>query len=193
MPVAHEPLPFAAIWNEIDAIPGWMTDQEAEALYRAALRTDPDGVIVEVGSFCGRSLAVLAESGRTVIAVDPLIEGASIAKTPINDAVIDSLQTVVEAYPNVTWQRCLSTDAKLPGRVDMLHIDGCHKHPFPLNDFLHFQAALVDRAMLAWHDYGLEAGVTTCVQTLINRGLIEPALRISGTMCITRYTKGLYG
>lgn len=193
MPVIDGPTTFAEIWEAVDAIPGWMTAREAEALHCAACQTASDGTIVEVGSFCGRSLAVLAESGREVIAIDPLVAGMSVAKTPIDEAVISNLSAVVAAYPNVTWQRCRSAESALPQRVDMLHIDGCHKHPAPLDDFEHFEPAFVDGAIVAFHDYGREAGVIEAVRTLIERKSIEPVLRLSGTMCITRSTKGSHG
>lgn len=193
MPVIAPPT-FADIWPKVDAIPGWMTYDEAALLYQTALRTPEDGTIVEIGSFCGRSLTLLAETGRRIISVDPLVEGESVGKKPIDREVVDRLRSVVDAYSNIEWQRCFSAVAVVPPRIDMLHIDACHKYPFPRDDFRYCESALVDGAFVAFHDYGQEHGATRSVTELVDGGLLEPSLRIRGTMCVTKYRrKGLHG
>ena len=55
-------------------VDGWMSPDQAERLYRAALSTRPGDQIVEIGSFRGRSTIVLASAANaeaTVVAIDP--------------------------------------------------------------------------------------------------------------------------
>ena len=51
----------------IDDIPGWLTQKEADELNRLAAGRD----VLEVGSFCGRSTVALASSAAAVVCVDP--------------------------------------------------------------------------------------------------------------------------
>src|SRR5262249_2703020 len=60
----------------ISDIPGWLTDEEAEALYELARRCRGDGVIVEIGSWKGKStvcLGIGSQEGNAVpiYAIDP--------------------------------------------------------------------------------------------------------------------------
>ena len=45
-------------------VDGWMSPDQAERLYRAALSTRPGDQIVEIGSFRGRSTIVLASAAN---------------------------------------------------------------------------------------------------------------------------------
>src|SRR4051794_41857731 len=57
-------------------IPGWLTDEEGEALYDLARRCRGDGAIVEIGSWKGKSTVCLglgSQAGASVpiYAIDP--------------------------------------------------------------------------------------------------------------------------
>lgn len=164
---------FDEAWETADEITGWLSKAEAAALWDAAQLTPIDGVIVEVGSFCGRSTTILAETGRKVIAFDPLVLGQSIAKTPIDESVVDSLRSVVAKYDNVIWHRCKSDEGPIPPRIDLLHIDACHKYPHPLVDYMRFADSLRPGSLVAFHDYWREFGVTKAVTELEKWGDIS--------------------
>ena len=55
-------------WQAVDGVAGWMTRGQSDTLYRAAGGCPPDGRIVEIGSFQGRSTIVLA------LAADPTVD-----------------------------------------------------------------------------------------------------------------------
>jgi len=62
------------VLHSIDGVDGWMSPDQAEALYAAAAACRRGDQIVEIGSFRGRSTIVLAsaaEPGVDVIAIDP--------------------------------------------------------------------------------------------------------------------------
>ncbi len=59
---------------DIPAVDGWLTDAQAAMLADAAAACPPDGEIVEIGSFRGKSTIVLAKSapeGAAIVAIDP--------------------------------------------------------------------------------------------------------------------------
>ncbi|GAA5152949.1 class I SAM-dependent methyltransferase [Nocardioides marinquilinus] len=68
------PTPFDAVWPTVDAIPGWLTHEQAGVLHDAALAAGPGARVVEIGSHLGRSTVTLATAlpeGAVLTAVDP--------------------------------------------------------------------------------------------------------------------------
>ena len=62
------------VLRSVDDVDGWMSPDQAEALYDAATACAEGEQIVEIGSFRGRSTIVLASAapqGVTVVAIDP--------------------------------------------------------------------------------------------------------------------------
>lgn len=174
---------FDEAWNKADQVFGWLRIEEAEALFNAASSIPEDGLIVEVGAFCGRSTTVLAETGRRMLVVDPLEMGWSVGKRLIDDEVESSLRGVVGRYPRVKWSRTYSTKTEVPANIDMLYIDGMHKAPWPADDYKHFELSLVRGGVVAFHDYGAEGGVTEAVNDLIIRHRVSTTAT-AGTMWI---------
>src|ERR687893_1023519 len=67
---------FAPIKELIEDVPGWLSDEEGEALYDLARACTGKGVIVEIGSWKGKSTVCLGLGSRAgasvpVYAVDP--------------------------------------------------------------------------------------------------------------------------
>lgn len=165
---------FEEVWADVEPITGWLTKLEGKRLWETVNETHASGLVVEIGAFCGKSTTLLAHSGRQVITIDPLQLGNSIGKKVITVENIDAISDICVRFPNVTWRRELSTDAKIVERIDMLYIDGLHKHPQPINDFLHFYPNLYGGAFVAWHDYLQEFGVTKSVHEAIEAGKLYP-------------------
>ena len=66
--------PFSEVLVSVDDVDGWMSPDQAEALYTAAAACHAGDQIVEIGSFRGRSTIVLASAapeGVAVVAIDP--------------------------------------------------------------------------------------------------------------------------
>ena len=65
---------FADVLASVDGVDGWMSPDQAAALYDAAAACHDGDQIVEIGSFRGRSTIVLASAagdGVAVVAIDP--------------------------------------------------------------------------------------------------------------------------
>lgn len=180
-------LPFSLVWKKVNLVDGWLTLDEAGALWRAANTVADDGLIVEVGSYMGRSTTLLAEAGRRVLMVDDLEFGRSVAKNKIDQSHVAALEQVYDRYPLVKWSRTKSTDAPLPKSVDMLYIDGFHGWPQPKLDFLHFESALVPGAIVAFHDMN-ETGPARTVGELTTAGKLI-RLEHAGSMYIGEYQR----
>jgi predicted O-methyltransferase YrrM len=65
---------FDELWETIQAWGGWLREDQALALWKAAIQIEEDGVVVEIGSYRGKSASVLLVGTRDsneVFAIDP--------------------------------------------------------------------------------------------------------------------------
>src|SRR5699024_8017253 len=65
---------FEEVQERVRDVEGWMTPDQARRLWNCARMVSDSGRIVEIGSFRGRSMIVLAsaaDEGTELIAIDP--------------------------------------------------------------------------------------------------------------------------
>lgn len=182
------------------ATPGWMEPEELEYLAQAASRVPEDGVIVEVGSWRGRSSIALADNTTaSVYCVDTWSQGAHGMDgwwTPNDNAQMYS-------NPNWLWNefcfnigkrlyhpifpyRLASLDAaKLfceeEYRFDMIFIDADHTEQALTQDILAYRPLLKENGILCGHDYGSLYDLD--VPVVVNR--LIPHFRVVGTIWTT--------
>ncbi len=184
------------IVEAMDSIKGYLTYNEGLALFASALAVscpDHPPVIVEIGSFQGRSTTVLAlaarQTGGVVFAIDPH-SGKRAGSRGIPDTFklfqenlyARSLEQMVRPI------RLFSTEVTWQGEIDFLFIDGGHQYEEVSQDFNHFSSFIRQGGLLAFHDYGAYGipnsfgygrtidfspwpGVTRCVDEILQAGL----------------------
>lgn len=133
-------------------IPGWMTKAE---LYWLAEQAADRRVIIEVGSWQGRSTKALASMTKgLVISIDSL---AGESGTPVDDLdglFRDHLKAEIESG-KVEVVRKPSLDAAqdyFDGFADMVFIDGCHEYPAPLEDIRAWRKVVRRDGLVCGHD-----------------------------------------
>jgi MMP 1-O-methyltransferase len=153
---------FAPIKELIKDVPGWLSDEEGEALYELARACTGRGVIVEIGSWKGKSTICLglgsrAGSGVPIFAVDPHadyrhgefkdnIERAGIADlvTPLKGLS----QLVVDGFDQP---------------IELLFVDGSHEEEDVREDFEKWVPKVVEGGVVAFHDTTWHSGVRRVV------------------------------
>lgn len=149
--------------EEALAIPGWMTAAELLWLAEHARRSK---LIVEIGSYCGRSTRALAENtdGR-VLAIDlwvPTDEtnsatDARFSTTPTADWLWDDFRMNMLGLTNVNAMRMSSVMAasQIPPdmRFDMIFIDAAHDYDSVKADIEAWRPRLAPGGLLCGHDY----------------------------------------
>jgi predicted O-methyltransferase YrrM len=138
--------------RDLAGVGGWLTEEEGDTLYRLARACTGRGVIVEIGSFKGRSTICLArgsQAGRNlpVYAIDPHRGvGYEDFKRNLAEAGVEHMVTHIR-QPS---QEALPAIGEEP--IELLFIDGNHKYPMVLEDFELFVPRLVDGGYLVMHD-----------------------------------------
>lgn len=135
----------------LDELPGWLTHEEGETLYRLAKACTGRGVIVEIGSWRGKSTTCLGLGSKAgnrvpVYAVDPHEKHTfGDFRRNIEAAGISDLVTPV---PGRSQE--LAADFQEP--IELLFIDGAHQYELVRDDFDRWVPKVVDGGVVAMHD-----------------------------------------
>ncbi len=149
-------------------IPGWLTDEEGEALYELARRCSGDGVIVEIGSWKGKSTVCLglgsqAGNGVPVYAIDPHADYRfGDFKTNVERAGIAEL-----VRPIASLSQPAADTFDQP--IELLFVDGSHEYDLVLEDFEKWVPKVVDGGWVAFHDTTWTAGPRKVVAHAVYR------------------------
>ena len=149
-------------------VPGWLTDEEGEALYELARACTGKGVIVEIGSWKGKSTICLGRGSRAgasvrIYAIDPHTDHrfgdftANVERAGIADLVT----------PIASLSQPAAADFTEP--IELLFVDGSHEYDLVLEDFEKWVPKVVDGGWVAFHDTTWTAGPRKVVGQAIYR------------------------
>lgn len=154
-------IPIEKVRETANKIDGHLSDKEGEFLYNAAKNCLGKGVIVEIGSWKGKSTVYLAkgsEAGNNVkvYAIDPhqgsrdhqdnkISNTFGIFKQNLEKANVDNI-----VKPIVKTSQEASKGWQLP--VELLWIDGNHSYEMVKLDFDLWSPHLVKGGIIAFHD-----------------------------------------
>ena len=170
--------PFPDVLNGIADVGGWLTDEQARRLYDRAYQLKEDAQIVEIGSFRGRSLIVLASAAPTgvgVVSIDPH-GGSDRGPREIapDQQLGDSDHASYSANLNragvadrITHIRKMSGDAlgDVDGEIDLLYIDGAHRFGPARQDIVAWGDQVAVGGTMLIHDSFSSIGVTLALLT----------------------------
>ncbi|MEI7618422.1 MAG: class I SAM-dependent methyltransferase [Actinomycetota bacterium] len=167
---------FDEILRSVEGIDGWMSPDQARALFDAASGCRGEDQIVEIGSFRGRSTVVLASAapvGVSVVAIDP---HAGNDRGPQElDGFVEQAQGDHEIFnanlaragvaERVRHVRAMSNEAhdQVRGGIAVLYIDGAHRYAPALQDIREWGARVVPGGTMLIHDSFSSVGVTAAI------------------------------
>src|SRR3954466_6469587 len=152
----------------IQNIPGWLTDEEGEALYNLARGCRGDGVIVEIGSWKGKSTGGLgpgsaAGASVPIYAIDPHADYRfGDFKTNVERAGIAEL-----VRPIASLSQPAADTFDQP--IALLFVDGSHEYDLVLEDFEKWVPKVVDGGWVAFHETTWTSGPRKVVGQAIYR------------------------
>lgn len=152
-------------------VEGWLTDAQAARLRaRAASTTATAGVVVEIGSFRGRSTIAMASTGASVVAVDPHLGSdrgpqeieADGVRGDADFATFHRNLREAGVAERVTHVRKRSEEAlgDVPPAIDVLYVDGAHRYRPALADVRDYGARVRPGGTMLVHDSFSSIGVT---------------------------------
>ena len=150
-------------WNQTRSVPGYLLENEAKFLGLLAACAPAKGLIVEIGSFKGRSTVMLAKVAShyrlgPVVAIDPhnsptLLDHQSESGSSSYPEFLQSLQKA-GVFAHVESHRAYSQDlaATWTRPIRVLWIDGDHSYEGAKKDLEGFLPHLVPYGVVAFHD-----------------------------------------
>lgn len=177
-----ESSPLGKDWFPGD-VDGWLTEQEGRELAELAAGK----MVLEIGSYCGRSTICLAQKARAVYAVDPF-DGRA---TPVPADTLPTFRRNLQRYgvdDRVTPIRGTSAEV-LPDRApvfDVVFVDGNHAYEAVREDIRLARTVLRPGGLLVFHDYAsaCDPGVKQAVDEMLAAG--GDVLRRVDSLLVTR-------
>jgi Methyltransferase domain len=149
-------------------VEGWLTDAQARRLSTRAAAAD--GLVVEIGSFRGRSTIVLASAARAVVAIDPHAGGDRGPQEIAPDAargdadheafVANLARAGVADRVRHVRMPSASAHAEVEGSVALLYVDGAHRFGPARADLAGWGARVAPGGAMLVHDAFSSVGVT---------------------------------
>jgi predicted O-methyltransferase YrrM len=167
---------FADAWAAARDIEGWLSEDQARALFEAAAAVQPGRSIVEIGSHRGRSTIVLARAARDgveIVAVDPFddlrwgggAESYDVFLENVRRAGVDGRVRVVRGT-----SESAARDWNGPP-IGLVYVDGAHDRRSVLADIDGWARWLENDGLILLHDAFSSVGVTAAVlQRFLLRG-----------------------
>lgn len=160
--------PFAEVWDEINSVRGLLAPNQERCLFELVRRLPEDALIVEIGSFFGRSTVAMAAAcrgtARRIIAVDTFRGNAGDFFNGKNDNVKWEGEDFFIVFMNNLRERKLERYV-VPLRgvsrviggfwaspIDMIFIDGSHSYDDVMADLENFVPWVRQGGCIALHD-----------------------------------------
>ncbi|MEI8148061.1 MAG: class I SAM-dependent methyltransferase [Actinomycetes bacterium] len=170
---------FNSVFTSLANVNGWMTRDQAQRLWDRAGELSAGSTVVEIGSFQGRSMCVLASSapaGVTLYAIDPHggndrgpqeLDGFAEEAESDHQIFLANL-TNAGVRDRVTYLRKYANDATgdVAGQLDLLYVDGAHRFKPASQDIRQWGARVKDGGRLLVHDSFSSIGVTLALVVL---------------------------
>ncbi len=167
---------FAEVEPRLAGIEGWLRVEQARRLWELASTVEAGGVIVEIGSYQGKSTVVLAAAApasATVYAIDPHAgndrgpgqwQGDPVEGEADRRAFLANL-TAAGVADRVIHLRERSEDAHhlVDGEVDLLYVDGAHGYGAARADIGGWGGRVRPGGVMAVHDVYTSLFVTLAV------------------------------
>lgn len=185
---------------QLAAVYGFMLDEELRLLNRLASEVPAGGVIVEIGSFQGKSTIALGlgakVNGAQVWAIDPhndymvdedthygMENHANLLKNLVTYGVADTVRVVALPSAELCW--------KPEKDIDLIFIDGDHEAKAVKEDFQLWAWHVPSIGHIAFHDYAnpLWPGVKQVVSEAVATGEWEIAEEVGSIALLRRVSK----
>jgi len=172
---------YKDICGHVNSIDGFLMPGQEEWLFNMAKSLEDKSIILEIGSYKGRSTSALAfgcvGTGKRVFTIDEFYsfkKGSSSApfKKNMKRLGLEKYVILLEGFSEdiaQVWRKSIN----IP--IDFLFMDGSHDYETVVNDYRNFSEFVVSGSLIALHDVFCEghSGCTRAWRKVLKRELIS--------------------
>jgi hypothetical protein len=164
---------FDAAFAAARVVDGWLTEAQARRLWDSARAVPAGGLVVEIGSFRGRSAIVIGSAlapGARLVAIDPHAGGdrgpqeiaAEAARGEEDHRQFLANLRAAGVAERVEHVRLMSSEAlgSVGGDIDMLYVDGAHRFAPARDDLVRWGGRVREGGTMVVHDSFSAVGLT---------------------------------
>ena len=165
-------------FEEVDKIAqnieGWLDVHEPRLLYNCAKDLRGDGVIVEIGSWCAKSLTYITsgaiEGGfkNKIYSIDPFLTSKDEPNGKYETFITNLKKTGLFEKIIHIKEKSQIVGKSFNEKIGFLFIDGFHKYEAVKEDFKLFYPKVIDGGFVAIHDVAYYKGPTDLIKELVN-------------------------
>jgi Methyltransferase domain len=162
---------------------GWLTEAQARRLWERAREVPTGGLVVEIGSFRGRSAVVMASAladGARLVAIDPHAGGdrgpqeiaPEAERGEADNLAFNANLEAAGVAERVEHVRLMSSQAlgAVGGGIDLLYVDGAHRAGPARADLVQWGDRVAPGGSMLVHDSFSSIGVTLATLASITFG-----------------------
>ncbi|MEA2492778.1 MAG: hypothetical protein QOJ29_689, partial [Thermoleophilaceae bacterium] len=174
---------FEDVFGVARPIEGWLTEEQGRRLWDAARSVPAGGLVVEIGSFRGRSAVVMASAlaeGAQLVAIDPHAGGdrgpqeiaPEASRGEADNAAFLANLDAAGVRDRVRHVRAMSSHAldAVERPIDVLYVDGAHRFGPARDDLMRWGARVADGGTMLVHDSFSAIGVTLATLSSLTFG-----------------------
>lgn len=182
----------------VEEIGGWLMDREGELLYNLAKNCKGKGVIVEIGSWKGKSTIWLGKGSKAggkvkIFAIDPHTGSSELKKTYGKIWTFEEFKKNVKSaeiediiVPIAKTSEDAAKDFYEP--VEFIFIDGAHEYDLVKLDFDLWFPKVVNGGFMAFHDTIKSTGPKEVVKNFLYKSRNFKDVRFVGSITFAQKT-----
>lgn len=141
----------------INNVEGWLTQNEAEFLFLNAKNCSGKGVIVEIGSWFGRSTICLAKGSESsnnvpIYAIDPHITSTGEPNNSLEGFEQNISRYKVNHLVTHIIEKSQVFARDFDKKIEFIFIDGFHQYDFVKQDYEYYFPKVIENGIIAIHD-----------------------------------------
>lgn len=146
---------FQTVWSYSNNVYGSFSEAEAKKLFDLLTSLKPGSIVVEVGSYCGRSASVIGQvAGREehnleFYCIDNFVTGWEDKDVPAIFA--QNMKGIKHELIRLNSKRASHLFDE--NEIDLLFIDGDHTYDGVLKDIEHYEPKVNRNGIVLFHDY----------------------------------------
>lgn len=151
---------------------GWIAKDEAELLYNTAAKLKGNGVIVEIGSWCGKSLTIITTGAlkngfnSKIYSIDPFLTSKDEPNGKYETFIQNLKKNNLDNKITHIKEKSQIAGLNFNEIIEFIFIDGFHTYDAVKKDFDLFYPKIIEGGYIAIHDIGYYKGPTDLVMEL---------------------------